>query len=831
VRNPGTIEPYDPGAIETRWQQQWAAKALYRTPEADDRATFYCLDFFPYPSGAGLSVGHCRNYVPTDVISRYHRMKGEAVLHPMGWDAFGLPAENEAIDKGVHPRDSTRSYAANYRRQMDLIGASYDWEREISSSHPAYYRWTQWIFLLLYKRGLAYQAVSPVNWCESCQTTLANEEVEQGDCWRCHRPVVRRDLEQWFFRITDYAGELLAETDNLDWPDHILAMQRNWIGRSEGVEFSMAVDGYPDASFRVFTTRPDTVYGMTFAVLAPEHALVRRITTLEHQPEVEAYVERARRLTEVERLSAERARDGVFTGAYAVNPVNGQPVPIYVADYVLMSYGTGAIMAVPAHDQRDYEFAQRYGLPVVEVIHPTGSEPGDAPTGLADRAYEGEGIMVNSAHFDGQPSGQAWHGIARMMEEADYGRRTVQYKMRDWLISRQRYWGVPIPIIHCQHCGVVPVSDGDLPVLLPHMPDYLPRGDGRSPLANLPGFVKVSCPSCGGPARRETDTMGGFACSSWYFMRFPDREYEDGPFNPKAVQQWLPVDLYVGGAEHAVMHLLYARFWTKVLADAGLIDFREPFPRLASQGILHATDGKRMSKSRGNVVTPDDVVARYGADILRIYLLFMAPFDRNVVWDEEGIIGAERFLQRVWRLCQRGGKPGGEKARSDLDQDLQRATHKTIRRVTKDIEAFKFNTAIAAMMEFANTLWASWEGYGLVREPPPPAFHEATGVLIHLLAPFAPHIAEELWEKRGRVFSVHQQPWPDYDPALTVDETVTLVVQVNGKVRDRIAVPAGITDDDARQRALDSERVLHFLAGKQPKKMIVVPGRLVNIVL
>jgi leucyl-tRNA synthetase len=816
--------------VEARWQKQWADRALYRTPEADDRATFYCLDFFPYPSGAGLSVGHCRNYVPTDVISRYHRMKGEAVLHPMGWDAFGLPAENEAIDKSVHPRESTRSYAANYRRQMDLIGASYDWEREISSSHPAYYRWTQWIFLLLHKRGLAYQAISPVNWCESCQTTLANEEVEQGDCWRCHEPVVRRDLEQWFFRITEYADELLAETDNLDWPEHILAMQRNWIGRSEGVEFSMAVDGHPGASFRVFTTRPDTVYGMTFAVLAPEHALVERIATPNNQPAIQAYVERARRLTELERLSAERACDGVFTGAYAINPVNGRSVPIYVADYVLMSYGTGAIMAVPAHDQRDYEFAQRYGLPVVEVIHAADGEPGDAATGLADRAYEGEGMMVNSAPFDGEPSTKAWYGIARMMEEAGYGNRTVQYRMRDWLISRQRYWGVPIPIIHCQRCGVVPVPEEELPVLLPHMPDYLPRGDGRSPLANLPSFVRVSCPACGEPARRETDTMGGFACSSWYFLRFPDRDYERGPFNPKAVQRWLPVDLYVGGAEHAVMHLLYARFWTKVLADAGLIDFREPFPRLASQGILHAADGKRMSKSRGNVVTPDDVIARYGADILRIHLLFMAPFDRNVVWDEEGIIGAERFLQRVWRLCQADGKQLEGRVRSGSGEGLRRATHKTIRRVTEDVEAYKFNTALAAMMEFANTLWTNWEDLGSGQDPPLPAFHEATGVLIRLLAPFAPHIAEELWERQGGEFSVHQQPWPTYDPALTVDETVTLVIQVNGKVRDRIAVPAGITDDDARQRALESERVQHLLDGKQPRKMIVVPGRLVNIV-
>jgi leucyl-tRNA synthetase len=818
------VELYNPHAIETKWQERWADAALYRTPQEDGRPTFYCLDFFPYPSGAGLSVGHCRNYVPTDVISRYHRMKGDAVLHPMGWDAYGLPAENEAIDKGIHPSASTRRYAANYKRQMNLIGASYDWEREISSSHPKYYRWTQWIFLLLYKRGLAYQALAPVNWCGSCKTTLANEEVEGGTCWRCHQPVTRRDLVQWFFRITSYAEELLAETYHLDWPEHILAMQRNWIGRSEGVEFEMVVDGDPDTRFRVFTTRPDTVYGMTYVVLAPEHPLVPQITTAARCSAVQAYAEHVRRRTEMERLSVEHIRDGVFTGAQTLNPVNGQRMPIFVADYVLPGYGTGAIMAVPAHDQRDYEFAQAYGLPCVEVIRPA------AGPWTQDRAFEGEGLMVNSGPFDGQPSAKAWQAIANMMEESGYGQRTVQYRMRDWLISRQRYWGAPIPIVHCPHCGVVSVPESDLPVLLPHMPDYLPRGDGRSPLANLPEFIHTACPSCGGPAQRETDTMGGFACSSWYFLRFTDREYDDGPFNPDAVRRWLPVDLYVGGAEHAVMHLLYARFWTKVLADAGLIDFREPFPRLRSQGILHASDGKRMSKSRGNVVTPDEVVERHGADILRLYLLFMAPFERDVYWDEEGIIGAERFLQRVWRICQRrvsreAGDPGAT-GEGEQEKGLRRATHRTIRRVTEDIEAFKFNTAISALMEFTNTLIAYQQQGG-----PSPAFQEAARVLVHLLAPFAPHIAEELWEQQGGRFSIHQQPWPTYDPGLTMDETITMVVQINGKVRDRIVVPADIDDEQARVEALKTERVKRLLNGKAPRKVIVVPRRLINLIL
>jgi leucyl-tRNA synthetase len=827
MRRAEQTDMYEPHAIEGKWRKRWADTALYRTPEDSDvdrravgrragaKPTFYCLDFFPYPSGAGLSVGHCRNYVPTDVISRYHRMKGDAVLHPMGWDAFGLPAENEAIDKGIHPRDSTRQYAANYKRQMNLIGTSYDWEREIRSSHPAYYRWTQWIFLLLYKRGLAYRAWAPVNWCESCQTTLANEEVEGGACWRCHQPVTRRDLHQWFLRITAYADELLSETYNLDWPEHILAMQRHWIGRSEGVEFEMEVADQPGATFRVFTTRPDTVYGMTFAVLAPEHPLVEQITTPAQQAEMESYIERTRRLTEIERLNAERTHDGVFTGTYAINPVNGRRVPLYVADYVLLGYGTGAIMAVPAHDQRDYEFAQQYRLPIVQVIRPSEGE------WTEDRAFEGEGVMVNSGAFDGQPSTEAWHGITDLLVSRGYGLRTVQYRMRDWLISRQRYWGAPIPMVHCARCGTVPVPEDDLPVLLPHMPDYLPRGDGRSPLANLPEFVHTTCPDCGGPAQRETDTMGGFACSSWYFLRFPDREYKDGPFNPEAVRRWLPVDLYVGGAEHAVMHLLYARFWTKVLADAGMLHFREPFLRLRSQGIVHAADGKRMSKSRGNVITPDEVVARRGADILRVHLLFMAPFERNVNWDEDGIAGVERFVQRVWRLCLSAGEQAREPAgRQEGEKDLRRATHKTVQKVTQDIEAFKFNTAVAAMMEFTNTMWANWEQHGST-----PAFQEAIGVLIRLMAPFAPYLAEELWMRRGGEFSVHQQPWPEYDPALTVDDTITIVVQVNGKVRDRLIVPADIGGDEAQQRALASVQVQRYLDGKPPKKLILAPDR------
>ncbi len=812
-------DAYRPHEIEPAWQRRWAEAGLDRTPVLDaDRPKFYCLDFFPYPSGAGLSVGHGRNYVPSDVISRFHRMRGYAVLHPMGWDAFGLPAENEAIARGVHPRDSTTRYAATYKRQMRLIGCSYDWEREINSSQPDYYRWTQWIFLLLYRRGLAYQASAPVNWCETCQTTLANEEVERNACWRCHQPVTRRDLKQWFFRITAYADELLADTSHLDWPDHILAMQRHWIGRSEGIEFEMSVTGRPGAAFRVFTTRPDTVYGMTFAVLAPEHPLVGQITDPARRGAVEDYAARARRATEVERLSTDRRRDGVFIGAYAINPVNGQRLPIFIADYVLPGYGGGAIMAVPAHDQRDFEFAQEYGLPVVEVIRsPQGaSEPG--------RAYEGEGMLANSGPFTGQPSRVARSGIADMMEEAGYGRRTVQYRMRDWLISRQRYWGAPIPIVTCDTCGLVPVPEDELPVRLPYVPDYAPRGDGRSPLANLPDFVNTACPVCGGSGRRETDTMGGFACSSWYFLRFADPWYDAGPFNPQAVERWLPVDLYIGGAEHAVMHLLYARFWTKVLADAGLLGFREPFPRLRSQGVVHARDGRRMSKSRGNVVTPDEMVAKYGADALRLHLLFVAPFDRDIAWDEKGIVGVRRFLQRVWRLCKHHSL-SAEAAEGD-EIALKQVTHKAVRRVTEDLGVFKFNTALAALMEVVNALEDHYTAHGAT-----PAFVEATEVLIRMLAPMVPHIAEELWSRRGLAFSVHQQPWPESHPEFTVEEVVTLVVQVNGRVRDRITVPRGITAGEARARALESSAVQHHLRGRAPRKVIVVPGRVVNVVV
>jgi leucyl-tRNA synthetase len=832
---PPSPAAYDPQSVEARWRRRWEETALYRTPEVEDdgRSTFYCLDFFPYPSGDGLSVGHCRNYVPSDVIARYYRMRGYAVLHPMGWDAFGLPAENEAIRKGVHPSQTTARYAANYRRQMTLMGCSYDWEREINSSTPDFYRWTQWFFLLLYRRGLAYRAVGQQWWCPTCKTVLANEQVEAGNvCWRGHPGVAKRDLAQWYFRISAYADDLLAGLETLDWPEHVLAMQRNWVGRSQGVEFEMAVEG-SDARFAVFTTRPDTMYGVTFVVVAPEHPLVEAITTPEQSNAVADYRQAAARRSEVERLQqTDRPRDGVFTGAYALSPVAGISwrVPIYVADYVLFGYGSGAIMAVPAHDERDFDFAARYDIPAIVVVAPPGWDQ-QALTA----AYTGPGVLVNSGPWDGLPSNEAAERIADWLEAQGIGRRTVQYRMRDWLISRQRYWGAPIPMVYCDTCGVVPVPERDLPVPLPAIETWRPGEDGRSPLANVAEFVNTSCPRCGRPARRETDTMDGFACSSWYFLRFVSPHYDQGPFDPAALAHWGAPDLYVGGAEHAVMHLLYARFWTKVMADSGIVPFREPFPRLRSQGIMHIRDPqtgavRRMSKSAGNVVTPDSVAERHGADALRVYLLFMAPFENQVAWEEEGINGARRFLSQVWRLASDVADAGSPAAPAG-NNPAPLAMGRLVRRITADIEAFKFNTAIAALMEGLNTLSAYRRKFGVTGE-----LGAATRTFICLLAPFAPHIAEELWQRLGGSYSVHQQPWPTTQEhslpsgKAVSEDSITLVVQVDGRVRDRLSVAASITEAEVCQLAMECDGVRRHMKERPVARIIYVPGRLVNVV-
>ncbi len=624
-------EVYDFKKLEEKWRTYWREIDLYRTGSDEAKPKYYILDFFPYPSGDGLSVGHCRNYVPTCVAARYKRKRGFNVLHPMGWDAFGLPAENYAINHGVHPRITTERHNRNYRRQMQLIECSYDWSREFSSTDPGYYRWTQWFFLLLFKRDLAYRDTGSQWWCPIDKTILANEQVINGRCWRCGSLVTRKDLEQWYFKITEYADRLLTDLDTIEWPESIKTMQRNWIGRSDGVEIAFEIESDGQAvearSISTFTTRPDTLFGVTFLALAPEHPLIEQVVAEAQKEVVGAYVERARRMTEIDRLAADKEKTGVFSGAYARHPLSGERIPIWVADYVLMGYGSGAVMGVPAHDSRDFAFAQKYGLEIVEVVSPDGQDYG------VDRCYVEPGIMINSGEYSGQSSRKGGERLAADLAEAGLGQKQITYKMRDWLISRQRYWGAPIPIIHCPECGPVAVPDSELPVRLPDLDDFAPTDDGRSPLARVEEWVNTTCPECGRPAQRETDTMDGFACSSWYFLRFASPHYQEGPFEPTAMDYWLPVDTYVGGAEHAVMHLLYARFWTKVMFDAGLIPFDEPFCELRNQGVLHAADGQRMSKSKGNVVTPDEVVAEHGTDALRTYILFIGPFEGDVIWD------------------------------------------------------------------------------------------------------------------------------------------------------------------------------------------------------
>ena len=637
---------YDFKTVENKWRPIWEADDLYRTGDDPQKPNKMILDFFPYPSGAGLSVGHCRNYVPVCISSRYYRMQGFNVLHPMGWDAFGLPAENYAIKHHIHPRESTEIFANTYKRQFKLIECSYDWSREIYSTDPEYYRWTQYFFRLLFERGLAYQAIGSQWWCPECQTILANEQVEQGKCWRCDSEVTKKDLMQWYFKITDYADRLIADLDEVDWPEPIKLMQRNWIGRSEGADVVFSIENR-DATITTFTTRPDTLFGVTFIAIAPEHPLVDEIVVDGQQTAVSDYISQAQRATEIERMAADKEKTGVFTGSYAIHPLSGERIPIWVADYVMMGYGTGAVMGVPGHDSRDFAFARKFELPAVEVIFPP-----------EDSDFEGDcfteyGMLVNSGQFSGMDSQTAIVAITAELQAKNKGKKQVTYKLRDWLISRQRYWGAPIPIIHCPDCGPVAVPEADLPVRLPETDDFAPAGDGRSPLARIEEWVNVPCPECGCPAQRETDTMDGFACSSWYFLRFASPHEQERPFDPEAVAKWLPVDTYVGGAEHAVMHLLYARFWTKVMFDAGMIDFVEPFTQLRNQGmLLSATDGRKMSKSKGNVVTPDEVVAEHGADALRMYVVFLGPFDAEVTWDDVGIRGVTRFLDRYWRFVQ-----------------------------------------------------------------------------------------------------------------------------------------------------------------------------------
>jgi len=810
--------------MEARWKPFWEERGLYRTGSDPDREPFYCLDFFPYPSGAGLSVGHCRNYIPTDVISRRMRMGGRNVLHPMGWDAFGQPAEEYAIKTGIHPSIVTRRNTDTYRRQMKLIECSYDWSREIDSSDPAYYRWTQSFFLLLFDRGLAYEDENDQMWCPACRIVLSNEEAAGGCCWRCGGEVTRKRLKQWYFRITSYADRLLAGLDGLDWPEGIKAMQRNWIGRSEGAEvlFRVEAPGGLLVDLPVYTTRLDTIYGATFCVVAPEHPGLAGITQPERMEEVLRYASAARARSDRERLvSAEREKTGVFTGSFALNPFSGERVPVWVSDYVLSGYGTAAIMAVPAHDERDHAFARRFGIPMIEVI-----APGGVPRGVEEAATTADGILLNSGEFGGLDSETARERMAAKAEAGGFGRVAVRYRFRDWLVSRQRYWGAPVPMIHCSACGAVP--DRNLPVLLPPVESYEPDDTGRSPLARAADWVETSCPVCGGPASRDTNTMAGFACSSWYFLRFASPWEKERPFDPESVRYWLPVDLYVGGAEHAVMHLLYARFWTKVMYDAGVIDFDEPFTVLKNQGMLLGADHQKMSKSRGNVVTPDEMAERYGVDALRLYILFMGPFEADLEWSEEGIAGTSRFLKRLWALVLESPPGDGAPADASFRRELRYQLAKTVKKVTGDVDSFQFNTAVAALMEFVNFLAAS-------RDRAPSAsddWRKAVSDLLLLLAPMTPFIAEELWHRLGfEGCTIHEQRWPGWSEADLVRDTVEMAVQVSGKVRGHITVPSEASEEEIREAALSSPRIREMLEGRKPVRIVVVPRRLVNLIV
>ena len=814
------LERYEPEAVEAKWQAVWDAERAFEVPNPDpsvaaDGGSTYVLEMLPYPSGE-LHMGHVFNYTLGDVFTHVRRRQGFTVLRPMGYDAFGLNSENAAIKEGGHPRDITNRNIESIRRQMRRMGWAIDWSREVSTAEPDYYRWTQWLFLRFFERGLAYRHEAPVKWCPKDQTVLANEQVIDGRCERCGTEVESRNLTQWFFRITEYADQLLDEMATLEsWPERVLTMQRNWIGRSEGARVTFRVDGTGD-DLPVFTTRPDTLFGATFFALAPEHPLIGALTAgSERERDVADYVRRTAARSTVERETKEK--DGVFTGRYAVNPVNGEAIPIWVADYVLMEYGTGAIMAVPAHDERDHQFAEKYGLEIRQVVAPAG---GVSEEGGAYVAHTEDEILVNSGEFTGLSAPEGKRAITAWLEERGLGEATIGYRLRDWLLSRQRYWGCPIPIVHCDACGTVPVPDDELPVVLPEIDDYLPKG--RSPLAAAEDWVATTCPSCGGPARRETDTMDTFVDSSWYFLRYADARNDGAAWDTGIVDYWLPVKQYIGGIEHAVLHLMYARFFTKVLNDLGLLGFREPFSRLFTQGMIYR-NGAKMSKTKGNVVSPDEAIARYGADALRLYILYMGPAEQDKEWSDAGIEGTARLIDRVWRLTLEVAARGAVDA--PADGELVRATHRTIERVSDDIlRRFQFHTPIAALFELVNEIFRVKDDEARAGE-----VRFATETVVSLVQPYAPHVAEELWERLGHA-RLREQPWPEADPALVATDVVEIAVQVNGKLRDRLQVPAGTAEDELVALALASERVRVHLGEGAPRRTIVVPDRLVNVV-
>jgi len=845
---------YDFNAIEQKWQQYWEANKTFAANDYDThKPKYYVLDMFPYPSGAGIHAGHVENYTASDISSRYKRMKGFNVLHPMGWDAFGLPAEQYAIQTGTHPAETTQKNIDGIRRQIKLLGFSYDWDREVNTTDPNYYKWTQWIFLNLFNcyfdekeqkakpisqlpippdlsgdekrkhindHRLAYESEMPVNWCPALGTVLANEEVVGGVSERGGHPVIRKPMRQWLLRITEYAERLLEDLAEVDWPEPIKEMQRNWIGKSIGAEVDFKVDGHDDI-IRVFTTRPDTLFGATYMVLAPEHQLVDVITTKDKKAEVKKYREEAARKSDLDRTDLAKEKTGVFTGAYAVNPVNDTKIPIWISDYVLISYGTGAIMAVPAHDDRDFEFAKKFNLPIIQVVEPPDAQQVELIK-QGKLCFTGDGTAINSGQFTGLKTPDFKERITNWLGQKGLGKKAINYKLRDWLFSRQRYWGEPIPVVHCDKCGIVAMPESALPLKLPEMRDYRPPATGEPPLSKATEWLKTICPQCGGQALRETNTMPQWAGSCWYYLRYIDPGNSARSCDSAKEKYWMPVDLYIGGAEHAVLHLLYSRFWHKFLFDIGYVSTKEPFKKLVNQGMILGEDGQKMSKSRGNVVNPDKVVANYGADSMRLYEMFMGPLEAVKPWSMQGLEGVYRFLQRVWRLVvdEETGELSKIVQQASADEATARLLHQTIKKVGGDVETFGFNTAISAMMILTNHL---------AKQPVVPK--NAIEPFILILSPFAPHIAEELWQKLGHGKSITYENWPKFDPELVKEAEVELAIQVNGKIKDKIVVAAQADDEQIKQQALKSEKVIAALAGKQPKKVIVIKSRLVNIVV
>ncbi|EXQ25413.1 leucine--tRNA ligase [Staphylococcus aureus] len=800
---------YNHNQIEKKWQDYWDENKTFKTNDNLGQKKFYALDMFPYPSGAGLHVGHPEGYTATDIISRYKRMQGYNVLHPMGWDAFGLPAEQYALDTGNDPREFTKKNIQTFKRQIKELGFSYDWDREVNTTDPEYYKWTQWIFIQLYNKGLAYVDEVAVNWCPALGTVLSNEEVIDGVSERGGHPVYRKPMKQWVLKITEYADQLLAYLDDLDWPESLKDMQRNWIGRSEGAKVSFDVDN-TEGKVEVFTTRPDTIYGASFLVLSPEHALVNSITTDEYKEKVKAYQTEASKKSDLERTDLAKDKSGVFTGAYATNPLSGEKVQIWIADYVLSTYGTGAIMAVPAHDDRDYEFAKKFDLPIIEVI-----EGGN----VEEAAYTGEGKHINSGELDGLENEAAITKAIQLLEQKGAGEKKVNYKLRDWLFSRQRYWGEPIPVIHWEDGTMTTVPEEELPLLLPETDEIKPSGTGESPLANIDSFVNVVDEKTGMKGRRETNTMPQWAGSCWYYLRYIDPKNENMLADPEKLKHWLPVDLYIGGVEHAVLHLLYARFWHKVLYDLAIVPTKEPFQKLFNQGMILGEGNEKMSKSKGNVINPDDIVQSHGADTLRLYEMFMGPLDAAIAWSEKGLDGSRRFLDRVWRLMVNEDGTLSSKIVTTNNKSLDKVYNQTVKKVTEDFETLGFNTAISQLMVFINECYKVDEVYKPYIEG-----------FVKMLAPIAPHIGEELWSKLGHEESITYQPWPTYDEALLVDDEVEIVVQVNGKLRAKIKIAKDTSKEEMQEIALSNDNVKASIEGKDIMKVIAVPQKLVNIV-